>query len=111
MKSSRDDSLKLALKQIAQECRTYIITHIRAIFQGKGYLELPKEMFVGIISCNEVRGEGRERGGEGGGEGGGREGRGGEEEMEGRGEGGREGGEGRKRWRGEGREEMRYYIL
>ena len=90
MKSSRDDSLKLALKQIAQECRTYIITHIRAIFQGKGYLELPKEMFVGIISCNEVSGEG------------GREG--GEEEMEGRGEG-REGG-----GRGE-REEMRYYIL
>lgn len=54
MQSCRDDSLKLALKQIAQESRAYIITNIRAIFQGRGFLDLPKEMFIGIISSNEV---------------------------------------------------------
>lgn len=54
MKSCRDDSLKLALKQIAQESRAYIITHIRAIFQGRGFLDLPKDMFIGIISSNKV---------------------------------------------------------
>ena len=54
MKTSRDDSLKLALKQIAQESNAYVISHARAIFQGRGYLDLPKDTFIGIISSNEV---------------------------------------------------------
>ena len=55
MKTSCDDSLKLALKQIAQESLAYIMAHIRTIFQGRGFLDLPKDVFVGIISSNEVR--------------------------------------------------------
>ena len=55
MKSSRDDSLRLALKQIAQESNAYIIGHARAIFKGRGYLDLPKDTFASIISSNEVR--------------------------------------------------------
>lgn len=54
MKSSRDDSLKLALKQIAQESRTYVLAHSRAIFQGRWFLDLTRDIFVGIISSNEV---------------------------------------------------------
>lgn len=50
----RDESLRLALKQIAQESNSYIISHARAVFQGRGYLDLPKETFIGIISSNEV---------------------------------------------------------
>lgn len=54
MRNSRDDSLKLALKQIVQESRAYIIAHIKPIFQGKAFLDLPKEMLVSIISSNEL---------------------------------------------------------
>lgn len=54
MKNSRDESLKLALKQIAQESRAFLIANGRAIFEGKGFLDLPKETFVGVISSNEL---------------------------------------------------------
>ena len=55
MKSCKDESLKHALKQIVQESWSYVISHTRAVFQGKGFLDLPKDMFIGIISSNKVR--------------------------------------------------------
>lgn len=54
MKNCRDDSLKIALKQIAHESKAYILTHTRTIFQGRDYLILPKDTFISIISNNEV---------------------------------------------------------
>lgn len=54
MKSCRDDSLKLALKQIVQESNSYVITHTRSVIEARGHLSLPKETFIGIISSNAV---------------------------------------------------------
>ena len=52
---NKEDGLKSVVEQIVQECVCYIESHTRAVFQSKGFLELPKEVLVAIISNNKVR--------------------------------------------------------
>ena len=54
MKSCRDDSLKLALRQIVQESRSYICSHLNLVLEGPGLLELTKEALISILSDTEV---------------------------------------------------------
>ncbi len=54
MKAYKDDILAVALKQIVQESMEYIISHARAVLQGEGLTSLSKEMFLRVISSNEV---------------------------------------------------------
>ncbi len=63
MKTCRDDSLRLALKQIVQESRSYIGSHRNRVLEGEGLLEMSKEALTGVLCDTEVRmaeGEGLE---------------------------------------------------
>jgi len=56
MKTCRDDSLKLALRQIVHESRTFIRNHQNLVLEGKGMLEMSKEALLGVLSDTEVSG-------------------------------------------------------
>ena len=54
MKTCRDDSLKLALKQIAQESRSYITNHLNLVLESEGLLDLSKEAISIFLADKEV---------------------------------------------------------